>query len=60
MNQDNNLTIGDMMKWLYLISASFIFMGGGMAMEKMLFHPAYIALWGVVIGLLIGMSIPEH
>ena len=48
------------MAFIYLITACLIFMGGGIAMEHLQFHPAYIALWGAIIGMLIGMSIPEH
>ena len=47
------------MKILYLLTAAIIFVGGGMALESLQIHTAYIALWGAIMGLLIGMSIPD-
>jgi hypothetical protein len=47
------------MRFLYITTACLIYGGGAFYMSKMAFHPAYIVLWLVVIGNLIGVILPD-
>jgi len=47
------------MRALYMITASLIYIGGVVYMVRMAFHPAFIVLWVVVIGFLIGFILPD-